>query len=247
MIWLDASDPEVRAAVQTGKWGSAPAVPDLPDPGSSVDTIEVALQVASEILTQLTAFKVHPGGESVEEFVAHPGTYRLTPNYLPIRSVTSLERVSDTDCELLESTEPFCIFGQSVYFTRNRQLDYGAWRYRSFGCRVSDTEFLRLTYKFGSTITATARRAVVYFAHQLLLEAQGEECELPARTMTINREGIQYAMMDPQDFLARGKTGIPSIDLWLAATNPRRALRPARVITPDSPAASGLAVRTIRA
>ena len=30
MIWLDASDPDVRAAVQTGIWGSVPSAPDIP-------------------------------------------------------------------------------------------------------------------------------------------------------------------------------------------------------------------------
>jgi hypothetical protein len=44
--------------------------------------------------------------------------------------------------------------------------------------------------------------------------------------------------LDPQDFLADGRTGIYAVDLFLKTHNPAQAVRPARVFTPDRPRAS---------
>ena len=44
---------------------------------------------------------------------------------------------------------------------------------------------------------------------------------------------MSFTLLDPQDFLDKGRTGIYEIDLMLSALNPAGALKRARVFSPD--------------
>lgn len=246
MLWLDSLSPPVRSAVVSGVWGKAPhsefghPVQNEPE---EIDIITSSLQVASDILTPLAAYRIHPAGVAVEDFQVTPSAHRLTPNFAPVRNVLSVEHVLQ-DYTLAEVTEPWALLGNHIRFRDTRR---GNW----VGLVCNDPmERIRVTYQFGSTITASARRAVLWLAHQFWLEAAGcedcGECQLPGRTTSVQREGVSYTLLDPQDYLREGKTGIPSIDLWLSSVNPRRALRPAGVYTPDSPPAENISVRSVR-
>jgi hypothetical protein len=116
-------------------------------------------------------------------------------------------------------------------------------------------DYLRLTYEFGSTVTEAARRAVIQFAHELWLEANPDqgECALPDRTTSVNREGLSYTIIDPQEYLTHGGVGLPTVDLWISSVNPgtadrfpSRALRPSGVWTPNSPPPVSTRITTVR-
>jgi hypothetical protein len=207
-----------------------------------MDLITVALQVASELLTPLAAYTVHPAGIATEDFTATPVPHRLSVNYTPVRRVISIERVLED--ELVELDTVWTLTGNDIRFPRTRSVIGLLCEPSRYG------ETLRVTYQFGSTITYSARRAVITLAHQIWLEAAGcdecGECELPGRTTSVQREGISYTILDPQDYLRDGKTGLPSVDLWISTANPRRALRPSAVYTPDSPPPSNVSVQTVR-
>lgn len=66
-----------------------------------------------------------------------------------------------------------------------------------------------------------------------LAVTQNDKCRLPQRVQTITRQGVGMTILDPQDFLDHGRTGIYLIDLWLKAVNPDGRRRRARVISPD--------------
>lgn len=245
MLWLDANNPAIRSAVVSGVYGKEPhsehGWPVLED----IDPISEALQVASDILTPLTAYRIHPAGIAVEDFQATPRAHRLTPNYTPLRRVVSVERVSEDEIEPI--TDGWYLAGDHIRFDGSSR---STWTNIICSPRRTDGERLRVTYQFGSTITASARRAVLWFAHQIWLEGadcdECGECQLPGRTTSVQREGLSYTLLDPQDYLRDGKTGLPSVDLWISSANPRKALRPAGVFTPDAPAPENISIQSVR-
>jgi hypothetical protein len=96
----------------------------------------------------------------------------------------------------------------------------------------------RVTYIYGVNPPAGGRAAAVKLAEQLLFSwTASDECRLPQRITNVTRQGISWTILDPQDFLNDGRTGIFEIDLFLKSVNPDHARRPARVFSPDLPRA----------
>lgn len=255
MIWLNPADPAVRAGVVSGIYGKEPhSEHGHPTPPvGEIDVIREALAVASDILTPLTAYRIHPAGVAVEEFRATARAHRLTTNYGPVRNVLTVEKIAE-DCAPVLVLDGWCLSGDSLFARESSGGDGGGGAFGSltqWWCGTRDqAQVLRVTYQFGSTITTSARRAVLWLAHQFWLESSGcdecGECELPERTTSITREGIGYTMLDPQSFLSEGKTGIPKVDLWISTVNPRRSLRPVGIYSPDSPPPVNVQIRTVR-
>lgn len=55
-------------------------------------------------------------------------------------------------------------------------------------------------------------------------------CRLPRTVTVASRQGITYRAYDPQVIYANGKTGLPEIDLLLAAINPHALMAAPTVI-----------------
>jgi hypothetical protein len=97
---------------------------------------------------------------------------------------------------------------------------------------------VRVSYIWGTNPPAGGRAAATMLAEQLLLAWDNDdECRLPARVTNVSRQGVSWTILDPQDFLNDGRTGIYTIDLFLKSVNPDKARRPARVFSPDLPQA----------
>lgn len=80
---------------------------------------------------------------------------------------------------------------------------------------------LRLMYDVGSNLPPMSKRACVALAEQYTLAKCGDKkCKLPERITSVTRDGVSWAVLDPQDFLERGLTGIGEIDSWLRTVNP---------------------------
>lgn len=95
---------------------------------------------------------------------------------------------------------------------------------------------LEVTYTYGVPAPVAGRRAARQLARELVKGWSGDaSCMLPDRVQNINRQGISIAVMDPQDFLNEGRTGVYEVDLFLRAANPDKARKPARVFSPDMP------------
>jgi hypothetical protein len=71
-----------------------------------------------------------------------------------------------------------------------------------------------------------------------LAEAGSNQCRLPQRVTSVQRQGMSWTLIDPQDFLDDGRTGIYEVDMAIKATNPAGARRRARVfsVTQSAPA-----------
>ncbi len=62
-------------------------------------------------------------------------------------------------------------------------------------------------------------------------DAEGT-CRLPARVSTITRQQVTMAILDPLTLFADGLTGLPEVDMWVAAMNLGVARRPAGLVVP---------------
>jgi hypothetical protein len=64
-----------------------------------------------------------------------------------------------------------------------------------------------------------------------------DDCALPRRVTSVSRQGVNYTILDQQDFIAELRTGIYEIDLFLKTNNPHGAKKRSRVFSPDIPRA----------
>jgi hypothetical protein len=93
-----------------------------------------------------------------------------------------------------------------------------------------------VTYTKGLPLPVAGQVALGSMACELAKACLNDTtCVLPQRVTTIVRQGITMALLDPMDFLVKGRTGIYSVDLWLATVNPKGRPRRAGVFSPDVP------------
>jgi hypothetical protein len=102
------------------------------------------------------------------------------------------------------------------------------------GCCWQSCGDLEVTYTYGAPPPAMGRIAAKALADQYVLAVTGsEDCMLPQRVTSISRQGMSWTLLDPQDFLDKGRTGIYQVDLFLTTVNPDNARLRSRVFSPD--------------
>lgn len=94
--------------------------------------------------------------------------------------------------------------------TYDSQGGYYPWANRWHG-----TE-LMIDYVYGNPPPLDMQRAIDMFATELDLAANGQECQLPSRVTSVVREGVSWTVLDPQQFLEGGKTGLYYPDLVIS-------------------------------
>ena len=92
---------------------------------------------------------------------------------------------------------------------------------------------VEVTYTYGVEAPAMGKMAARMLAIEFCKMWSGEDCELPQRVTSIARQGVSYTILDPQEFVAQGRTGIYFVDLFLKSVNPDGAKNRARVFSPD--------------
>lgn len=93
-----------------------------------------------------------------------------------------------------------------------------------------------VAYEYGIDPPAGGRMSTVELATELGKAAAPDcdlECRLPQRVTSVTRQGISFDVIDPLEFLDKGMTGLPSVDMWITAMNPRRRPMRGRVWSPD--------------
>jgi hypothetical protein len=113
----------------------------------------------------------------------------------------------------------------------------GGWLERT-DCREWGRWFDQTTvvYAYGTPPPESGVQAAIVLANEIgKAECGDSSCRLPKRVTSITRQGVSIAVIDSMDFYKIRKTGLPDVDLWLTAVNPKGRLRRARVISPDLP------------
>lgn len=91
-------------------------------------------------------------------------------------------------------------------------------------------------YWYGAAPPLLGQAAAIKLANEfVLLYCGSSECSLPEKVTSVSRQGINFQMFDPQDFIDKGRLGVYEIDLFLASVNPGKALKRAKVFSPDQP------------
>lgn len=100
---------------------------------------------------------------------------------------------------------------------------------------------VQVSYVYGTNPPAAGRLAARTLANELLLAINNSnQCRLPDRVTAVTRQGISYTVLDSQDFLEQGRTGLYEIDLFLKTVNPDNARKKSRVFSPDLPRARSI-------
>lgn len=93
---------------------------------------------------------------------------------------------------------------------------------------------IEVTYTYGAPPPAMGQMAARTLAIEFCKMWAGEDCELPQRVTSISRQGVSYTILDPQDFVQEGRTGLYMVDMFLKSVNPDKARNRARVFSPDT-------------
>jgi hypothetical protein len=95
-----------------------------------------------------------------------------------------------------------------------------------------------ITYQYGEAPPAGGKQAAIDLAYELGREQTGDDkCRLPSTTVSVTRQGVTIQRQTADEYQALQRTGLPEVDRWLAAVNPRSHPARARVWSPDIPSA----------
>lgn len=96
------------------------------------------------------------------------------------------------------------------------------WPFQDLGRPLGEANTWSVTYERGIPVPSGVDALTGLLAAEMLSALNNEgRCRLPRTVTTASRNGVTYRAYDPAAIYASGKTGIPEIDLWLSAVNPR--------------------------
>lgn len=85
------------------------------------------------------------------------------------------------------------------------------------GTDLTDPAAFRATWVAGNPIPRGARRAAAKYAAEIAAQCLKKACQLPERVTSVVREGVSYTILDSLKMIDEGRTGLPSVDLWIGA------------------------------
>lgn len=103
-----------------------------------------------------------------------------------------------------------------------------------------NTATVELVVEWGTLPPASGLLAALALATEICKGLIGGDCQIAGNITSVNRQGVSV-LLDPNEFLKEGRTGVPAVDLWLAAVNPNNLAAGAEVWWPESPTPERLA------
>lgn len=101
----------------------------------------------------------------------------------------------------------------------------GPWPSQDLNRPLGDANTWSVTYRRGIPVGTGIAELTGMLAKEMLDAINNEgRCRLPRTVTTASRQGVTYRAYDPAVIYANGKTGLPEIDLWLAAVNPNHLM-----------------------
>lgn len=128
--------------------------------------------------------------------------------------------------EVLEVTVDGVVLDPAEY-TLERNVLYrigAAWPAQDLSRPLGEDGTWSVRYLRGVTVPPGVARLTGLLAVEFYNACTGGKCRLPRTVTEVSRQGVTHRMFNPNDIYASGKTGIPEIDLWLAAVNPHAVL-----------------------
>jgi hypothetical protein len=135
---------------------------------------------------------------------------------------------------IIEVTEEGQVLDPAAY-----TLEANGWLRRRDHCWAAalhcDDPTVTVTYTAGVDFPASTAMAVGEVACEFLRGFSNQACKLPARAVSVARQGVTIQMGDPAAFIATGKLGLPIADAWLTVVNPHALTQRSKVYSPDLP------------
>lgn len=102
-------------------------------------------------------------------------------------------------------------------------------------CEGQATKMVEVQYVYGyDVLPPVMKKAIDDLAAEIVnADSNPDDCRFPERVTNVTRQGVSWTVIDPQDFLQDGRTGIYSVDLAIKTLNPKNARRRARVFSVD--------------
>lgn len=98
-----------------------------------------------------------------------------------------------------------------------------SWPGQNLARPLGESGTWSVTYWRGTPVPPGVDRLTGLLAKEFLAACHGDEkCRLPRNVAQIARQGVTYRYELASVIHAAGKTGLPEVDLWLAAVNPNK-------------------------
>lgn len=215
------------------------------------DALDRAVRIASDVLSGLsglhpsTSRTVVPSGCGCGEVVTGPhersdvgaaGVAGASPFFWRTGGGDLVLAERGCACELALPANPV-IAVESVVVDGVEQ-DPGTYelvdasRLRRLGGATWRAGRVAVTFTHGY-VPEAGLAAATLLALELAKADRGMDCALTKRVTSVSRQGVSFAIPDPQDFLEDGRTGLPVVDLWLVSL--RQSEARSSVLSPDSP------------
>lgn len=94
------------------------------------------------------------------------------------------------------------------------------WPCQDMGRPLGEANTWAVTYLRGQAVPPGVGRLTAQLATEFYNACTGGKCRLPRTVTEVSRQGVTHRVVNPAEIYATGKTGIPEVDMWLAAVNP---------------------------
>lgn len=193
------------------------------------DDQAVANLQAQRIMYELLGHRwVWPAVTTTEVVTVYPGMSHVSLQGRPITDIEYVRRVGDERflSHVIESSHRVRLLEQAPQAPHSTQ--------RSWAC--AEPTRMEVRYTYGSPPPAPVVKAIETLSAELLKAIVGDRtCKLPERVTSVTREGLTMALIDPQDFLDKGRTGLVQVDMVLSTYNPGGVRRRAKVVGRATP------------
>lgn len=214
-------------------------VSEMPDPTNPFN--EMALEMASHILYKLTGEKFQGIHTVTEMYNVNQNSQLMPTQPAVIRGqMYNLPRNSAGELKLylrhrpirdiVSITEMGTVLNPNSYEIRNRSFVIKKNKLPWLSDTLNEIE---ITYTYGALPPIAGKMAALKLAQELTLSwSDSPDCALPVRLSSVARQGVQITVLDPQEFLDKGRTGLYEVDLFLRVYNPDGAKKKSKLYVP---------------
>ena len=192
---------------------------------------------ATWLLDTLTGYRLHGYESWLEDYRVQSST--ITLRRQPVAAVTSVksvhrcnqigEEISGWCWSAANQVSLACSGGQPIpWYPGYIDPYYSGGTMPRLGCGCDDN-VVRVAYDIESNLPPGSEGLVAWIAVEYGKAAAGQACALPERISNVTRQGVSWTILDPQDFLDKGYTGMSRVDNWLA---PLKMTLGGRIIDP---------------
>jgi len=125
-----------------------------------------------------------------------------------------------------------------IWLVRTRetpdQVDPPCWpQFQDYNVDNGDQTFI-ITYQQGLIVPQPLLRAAGELACEYAKACLGLPCRLPSRATSIARQGVSISLVDIDQLLERGLTGVTTVDQLIRSYNPGGLTSAMRIASPDT-------------